>query len=185
MNPAPKRAIFLDRDGVVNRAIIRGGKPYPPANLEELEIPADVPQLLRTLQNRGFLLIGVTNQPDVARGTATRDTVEAINRQILAAAPIAEILVCYHDDRDRCDCRKPKPGLLLCAAAKYGVSLSESFIIGDRWRDAEAGRNAGCRTIWINYNYDEVWKGAAPDQTVQSLAEAVEWILHDSEVSSR
>ena len=124
----------------------------------------------------GYLLIGATNQPDVARGTQTREAVEAINRRLMEALPLLEILVCCHDDRDQCDCRKPQPGMLLRAAARHGIDLSRSFIIGDRWRDIEAGRRAGCCTIWIDYNYKETWPVAAPDFTVCSLAEAVKLI---------
>lgn len=182
MSAAENRAIFFDRDGVINRAVVRNGKPYPPADLDELDIPESVPRLLRMVQEQGFLLIGVTNQPDVARGTQRREVVEAINAKILEILPLTEMLVCYHDDRDQCECRKPKPGLLLSAAAKYGVNLSASFVIGDRWRDVEAGRRAGCRTVWINYNYDERWQGDAPDQTVCCLAEAIQWILSRTEL---
>ena len=181
MSGAVNRAIFCDRDGVLNRAVVRNGKPYPPTSLEELDIPESNPHLLRMAREQGFLLIGVTNQPDVARGTQSRAVVEAINAKILTILPLTEVLVCYHDDRDQCDCRKPKPGLLLAAAAKYGVDLSASFMIGDRWRDVEAGRRAGCRTVWINYNYDEHWHGDAPDQTVHCLAEAIEWIISRTE----
>ena len=172
-----RRAIFFDRDGVLNRALVRNGKPYPPTSLDELEIPESVPHLLRAVQEEGFLLIGVTNQPDVARGTQSPAVVEAINAKVLEILPLAEVFVCCHDDPDQCDCRKPKPGLLLAAAGKYGIDLSASFMIGDRWRDVEAGRRAGCRTVWINYNYDERWQGDAPDRTVGGLGEAIEWIL--------
>ena len=112
----------------------------------------------------------------MARGTQTREAVEAINQRLMEALPLLEILVCCHDDRDHCDCRKPQPGMLLRAAARHGIDLSRSFMIGDRWRDIEAGRRAGCCTIWIDYNYKETWPVAAPDFTVCSLAEAVKLI---------
>jgi D-glycero-D-manno-heptose 1,7-bisphosphate phosphatase len=178
---ATRRAIFLDRDGVLNRAVVRDGKPYPPANLGELDIPAAVPGALQLAKNAGFVLIGVTNQPDVARKTTARETVEAINREILQSLPLVEIRVCYHDDRDGCDCRKPKPGLLLQAAAEHQIDLRRSCMIGDRWRDVEAGRRAGCHTIWIDCGYREHWPVAPPDQTVRSLTEAIQYVIETKE----
>jgi D-glycero-D-manno-heptose 1,7-bisphosphate phosphatase len=183
MNPS-KRAIFLDRDGVLDRAVVRDGKPYPPASVEELDVPAEVPAALRLAKDAGFLLIGVTNQPDVARGTTARETVEAINRKLLESLPLVEIRACYHDDRDGCDCRKPLPGMLLQAAAEHQIDLSRSYMIGDRWRDVEAGRRAGCRTIWIDCGYSEGWPVAAPDIRVQSLKEAIQHIIKMEEETS-
>jgi len=172
-----RRAVFLDRDGVLNRAIVRAGKPHPPANLSELEIPADVPDALRDLRAAGFLLIGATNQPDVARGAQTRAMVEAINAALCARLPLDEIRVCYHDDADACDCRKPQPGLLLQAAHAHAIDLAASFMIGDRWKDIQAGRRAGCATIQLDHGYAEAWRGAPADARVRSLREAAEWIL--------
>jgi len=168
-----RRAAFLDRDGVLNRAIIRGGKPYPPTSLAELEILPDASDALHALRSAGFLLIGATNQPDVARGAQRRDLAEAINAKLCATFPLDDLLVCYHDDRDDCRCRKPRPGLLLDAAAKHGIDLAASYMIGDRWRDVGAGRNAGCVAVWIDRGYTEPWpEGCTPDHTVTSLAEA-------------
>lgn len=171
-----RRAVFLDRDGVLNRAIIRNGRPYPPISLAELEIPAGVPEILRELKAAGFLLLGVTNQPDVARGTQRRFVVEAINAALLEALPLHEIFVCFHDDHDGCQCRKPLPGLLLQAAAKYTIELTSSFMVGDRWRDVEAGRRAGCTTVLIEQGYLEVGS-SSPDHRVRSLPEGGAWIL--------
>jgi D-glycero-D-manno-heptose 1,7-bisphosphate phosphatase len=176
----PRRAVFLDRDGVLNRAIVREGKPYPPRSLAELQILPDAQNTLTALKAAGFLLIGVTNQPDVARGTQRREVVEAINAALLATLPLADILVCYHDDPDHCDCRKPLPGLLLQAASRYGVTLSASVMIGDRWRDVEAGRRAGCRTVLLDSDYAERKAENPPDCTVRSLSEAAAWILQQS-----
>jgi D-glycero-D-manno-heptose 1,7-bisphosphate phosphatase len=173
------KAVFLDRDGVLNRATVRDGKPYPPADLDELEILPDVPAALALLKNAGFLLLVVTNQPDVARRTQQQPVVENIHKALQAALPIDDFFVCYHDDREACDCRKPKPGLLLQAAVRYGVELSDSFLIGDRWRDIEAGRAAGCYAIWIDRGYAER-KPLAPDATVRSCLEAALWITNQS-----
>ena len=168
------KAVFLDRDGVLNRAIIKNGKPYPPASLDELAIIEDVSAALEMLRESGYLLIGATNQPDVARGTTAKELVEKINTVLLNELPLLDIKVCYHDDADGCDCRKPSPGLLLQAADEYDIDLTRSVMIGDRWKDIDAGKHAGCQTIWINRGYLE--KSPVPDFVTSSLLEAANWI---------
>jgi D-glycero-D-manno-heptose 1,7-bisphosphate phosphatase len=150
-----KRAVFLDRDGVINRAIVRDKKPYPPRTLNDLKILPGVLEALQDLHKAGWLLIVVTNQPDVSRGITNISDVEAINRYLMDSLPIDEIRTCYHDDQDICRCRKPMPGLLIAAAETHNINLSSSFMVGDRWRDIIAGNNAGCKTIFIDYGYDE------------------------------
>ncbi|MEP9379041.1 HAD family hydrolase [Aquabacter sp. CN5-332] len=176
MTQATTRAVFLDRDGVLNRAIVRDSKPYPPASLAEMEILPGAPEAAKRLAQAGFLLIVVTNQPDVARGTTTRETVEEINGAIGRIMPISEFRVCYHDSADGCDCRKPKPGALLAAARVHQIDLPRSFMVGDRWRDIEAGQAAGCKTIFIDYGYDEK-QPKNVDFSVGSLEEAARRIL--------
>lgn len=171
-----RRAVFLDRDGVLNRSIVRDGRPYPPARLDELEILPGVQDALRTLGEAGYLLICITNQPDVTRGTQRRETVEAINAALKSSLPLQEIVVCYDDgDSPR---RKPNPGMLVEAAERYGIDLGASFMVGDRWKDIEAGARAGCRTVFVDYGYAETYKAAPPDRTVRTLAEAVPFILN-------
>ncbi|MBI1896861.1 MAG: HAD-IIIA family hydrolase [Acidobacteria bacterium] len=162
------RAVFLDRDGVVTEAIVRGGRPYPPRTLGELRIHPDAPPGLAALKALGFLLVVVTNQPDVARGTRTREAVEQMHGH--------RFFVCCHDDIDRCECRKPAPGLILEAARRHAIRLTESFFIGDRWRDVDAGHRAGVRTVFIDYGYRERAPEHAPAARVASLREAVDWI---------
>src|SRR5208283_5326469 len=145
MSAAP-RAVFLDRDGVLNRAIVRDGKPYPPSSLEQLEIVEGAAAGLARLKDLGFLLFVVTNQPDVARGTQTVEAVRAIHDAMRQTLTIDEFLICPHDDQDGCQCRKPSPGLIIEAQHRYGIDLSRSFLVGDRWRDIDAGHAAGCRT---------------------------------------
>jgi D-glycero-D-manno-heptose 1,7-bisphosphate phosphatase len=171
------RAVFLDRDGVLNTAIVRGGKPYPPASVSELEISAGAPECLRRLKEAGYLLIVVTNQPDLARGTQTREAVAEIHAVLRSALPLDAIYVCDHDDAAGCQCRKPRPGMLLAAAKDFGIDLTSSFMIGDRWRDVEAGARAGCRSIFLDFGYAERGPETAPAITVGSLSDAVEWIL--------
>jgi D-glycero-D-manno-heptose 1,7-bisphosphate phosphatase len=171
-----KRAIFLDRDGVINRALVRDGKPYPPAHLASLEILPGVADAMRSLHEAGWLLIVVTNQPDVARGTAQRADVEAINQHLQQHLPIDEFRTCYHDSADGCTCRKPLPGALLEAAQVHGIDLSASYMVGDRWRDIEAGQRVGCKTFFIDYGYSEK-QPEAFNYRVRSLAEAANILL--------
>ncbi len=171
------RAVFLDRDGVINRATVRDGKPYAPATLDELEVLDGVPDALAKLREAGFRLIVVTNQPDVARGAQTRETVEAMHARLASALPVDEIVACYHDG-DACDCRKPKPGALLDAARRHDIELDRSFMVGDRWRDIEAGQRAGCRCLFVDHGYTEQ-QPAGSFVRVDSLAAAAEWILEN------
>ena len=181
MSPTPsKRAVFLDRDGVVNEAVVRNGKPYPPNDAASVQIPAGTAEALTRLKERGYLLLVVTNQPDVARGRQKRDVVEEMNRRLRSELPLDEVLTCYHDDPDDCDCRKPRPGLIKRAAQQYGIDLGHSYLIGDRWRDIDAGANAGCKTIWIDRGYIEQAPASAPDVRVESLPDAVDWILRST-----
>lgn len=174
MNHDLRRAVFLDRDGVLNRAFVRDGKPYPPASLEELEILPGVPEALARLRQAGFLLIVVTNQPDVARGTQRREQVEAINDALKSALPLDEVVTSYEDgDSPR---RKPNPGMLLEAAERHRIDLARSFMIGDRWKDVEAGRRAGCRTVFIDYGYTERSPCAAANFTTRQIAAAAAWV---------
>jgi D-glycero-D-manno-heptose 1,7-bisphosphate phosphatase len=171
-----KSVVFLDRDGVLNQAIIRNGKPYPPRDLSEFVITYGAGAALEELKREGFLLIVVTNQPDIARGKANRAAVEKINAHLAAILPLDAIEVCEHDDKDQCDCRKPKPGMILRAREKLGADLAGSFMVGDRWRDIETGRRAGCRTILIGDGYGETFP-SAPTIKLASLPEAASWIL--------
>ncbi len=177
LSPDGRPAVFLDRDGVLNRAIVRDGRPHSPATLDELVVPDGVPEALARLRDAGLLLIGATNQPEVARGRQRREVVEAMHAALLARLPLDAILVCYHDDADGCDCRKPRPGLLLEAAERYRINLLESVMVGDRWKDVEAGRRAGCATVLLGDGWGEPAYGSLPDYTAASIAEAAEWIL--------
>jgi len=173
-----KKAIFLDRDGVLIRAIIIMGKPYPPASLSEVEVLPQVEVALNNLKAAGYILIVVTNQPDVATGKTPKFVVDQINKMLHDSLPIDEIRTCYHQDKDHCSCRKPLPGSLYAAAHKHKIDLSKSFMIGDRWRDIAAGQAAGCKTLFINYGYHEI-QPDRPDYIVESLARASEIILKE------
>ncbi len=181
---AMNRAVFLDRDGVLNRAIIRQGKPYPPATLDEFQLYDDVAESLRRLKVAGFRLVVVTNQPDVRTGLQQQSVVEAMHERLRHTLPLDDIRVCYHVDADECDCRKPKPGMLLAAAQQAEIDLACSFLVGDRWRDIDAGRAAGCKTIWIQTEYQERRPDHA-DARVKTLTEATDWILQNAALVAR
>jgi D-glycero-D-manno-heptose 1,7-bisphosphate phosphatase len=175
-----RAAIFLDRDGVINRTRLRNGVPCPPASVQDLRILPGVAQALSALKARGYVLVVVTNQPDVARGSATRQSVEDIHERISRELCVDAILTCFHDDSDDCDCRKPRPGLLLRAARDFDLDVGASFMVGDRWRDLEAGVRAGCRTFYVDGGYDER-PPASYDYRVASLPEAAGIVLALSE----
>jgi len=170
------KAVFLDRDGVLNASVVRQGKPYPPASVAEVVIPDDVPEAIRMLRQAGFLLVCCTNQPDVGRGTQAVDEVERINRYLSDALGLDAVEVCY-DARDGGPRRKPEPGMLLDAADRFGIDLSVSFMVGDRWRDIEAGRRAGCTPVLIDLGYDEPWPVALAEHVVYSLRDAAKLIV--------
>ena len=177
MTSAGRRAVFLDRDGVLNEVVLRDGRPASPPGLPDVRIPPGVAEALRRLRQAGFVLICVTNQPEVARGRQRRGTVEAINRALGAALPIDDFFVCYHDDEDDCQCRKPRPGLLLAAAARHGLDLRRSVMVGDRWRDVDAGHRAGCLAIQIAGTHVERAPDSPPEYATSSLSDAASWIL--------
>lgn len=156
---------------------MRNGKPYPPATVAELEVSPEAPAALTRLKAAGFLLPVVTNQPDVTRGTQIPENLEAIHAHLSAALPLDGIYACRHAHDGQCECRKPRPGLLLRAAQEQNIALNRSFLIGDRWRDIDAGKNAGVRVAFIDYGYHEQRPSHSPDTTVRSLREAVDWIL--------
>lgn len=143
------RAVFLDRDGVLNPAVVVDGKSYPPADADTLEPLPGVVEAVGRLQAAGYVCICVTNQPDVARGTRTRENVEAMNEKVRCLLGLDDLYACLHDTPDNCQCRKPKPGMLLAAAEKWDIDLAASWMIGDRSTDAAAGKAAGCRTILV------------------------------------
>jgi D-glycero-D-manno-heptose 1,7-bisphosphate phosphatase len=175
-----KRAVFLDRDGVLNRPVVREGRPFPPAVIEEFELYPDAVSACEQLKAGGFLLVVVTNQPDVGRGTQSRAAVEAMHAKLRAAIPSLDAIeVCFHAgvaQGEPCECRKPKPGMLLRAAAALDIDLRESFLIGDRWRDVDCAYAAGCRVVFIDHGYREALR-EKPEFTVSNLSDAVSTIL--------
>jgi D-glycero-D-manno-heptose 1,7-bisphosphate phosphatase len=172
--------VFLDRDGVINRALIRDGKPHAPLTQADVDIVPGVPDALLQLRRAGFFLIVVTNQPDVVRLQASRGTIDAIHAHMRQTLAIDDVRVCYHDDGARCACRKPSPGMLYAAAVERDIQLAGSYLVGDRWRDIEAGQRAGCTTILVDAGHSEP-TSIEPDVRLRDLAQAAAWILSRNE----
>ena len=174
----PNRAVFLDRDGVINRTVLLNGKPYPPRTVEDFEILPGVGEACRNLKEAGYLLVVATNQPDVGRGTLPQETVEMIHGHLTETLPIDQVEVCYDPGNTDppCEFRKPRPGMLLKAARELGIELARSFMVGDRWRDIDCGMAAKCQTLFIDYGYSESLK-SQPHYRVKSLLEAADIIL--------
>jgi D-glycero-D-manno-heptose 1,7-bisphosphate phosphatase len=150
-----RRAIFVDRDGVLNKTFYLKGVPTPPRSIKEVEILSGVKQAILMFKNYGLEVIVVTNQPDVARGSTSRAEVEQINAFLAKELGIQHFYVCYHDDDDRCCCRKPNPGLLEAAAQELEIDLARSFLVGDRWKDIDAGNAVSCNSYLIDYGFEE------------------------------
>lgn len=169
-------AVLLDRDGVLNRTWPEGASTRPPRALDEFEILPGVEAALARLEAAGYERVGVSNQPDVARGLVARATVEAINARLVARLGLRAILTCFHDDADACACRKPRPGLLVEAARRFDLDLARSVMVGDRWSDVLAGQAAGCRTILIETPHSHAER-CAPTARATDLAAATALIL--------
>ncbi len=178
VNSRPARAVFLDRDGVISRSLVRNGLPFAPTTLNDFEILPEAAAACDRLKRAGFLLVVVTNQPEVGRGTMKQEVVEAMHAKMCRELPIDRVGVCYHPGhgQSHCDCRKPKTGLLVSAAQELNIDRAQSWMVGDRWRDIDCGFAAGCRTVFIDRGYAEALKHA-PDFRAKDLAEAAAIIL--------
>lgn len=172
----PRRAVFLDRDGVLNANYVREGRAHAPRTLAEFRLLPGVVETVRRIGPAGFLAIVITNQPDVPSGITPRATVDAMHAELRRLLPLDGIKVCFHTDADQCSCRKPKPGMILEAATEYDIDLSASYFVGDRWRDIEAGRAAGCFTVLVDHGLAQD-QPAQPEAIVKSLPEAISLIL--------
>jgi D-glycero-D-manno-heptose 1,7-bisphosphate phosphatase len=172
------KAVFLDRDGVINKALIRDGKAYSPRHFSEFEFMENIADQIRKIKDAGYFVIVITNQPDISRGIMDMSELNKMTEAIKANLPVDEIFICPHDDNDNCLCRKPKPGMLLNAAKKYEINLNECFFIGDGWKDMEAAKNAGCRGILIDAFYN---KSIDCFKRVHDMKDAVDIILNEKE----
>jgi D-glycero-D-manno-heptose 1,7-bisphosphate phosphatase len=162
-----QKAIFFDRDGVLNKSIVKNGKPFPPSHLSEVELTDSIFELCTYLKSLGYLLLVVTNQPDVARGTQTAQVVNEINDYLKGVLRIDKVYSCMHDDRHNCDCRKPKSGMIIEGVKDFSLDINRCYLVGDRWKDIVAGQNVGIKTIFIDYGYAE--KDCSPDYVVKEI----------------
>lgn len=174
MTGAP--AVFLDRDGTLIRAPVVDGRPGSIRSVDALELEEGAAEGCAALRDAGYLLVMVTNQPEIPRGKVSRESVDAMHERLRELLPLDDVRMCPHDDADDCPCRKPRPGMLFDAARDLAVDLGRSFMVGDRWKDVEAGHRAGCTTVFLDRQYSEPMP-VRPDATVRDLAEAVAWIL--------
>jgi D-glycero-D-manno-heptose 1,7-bisphosphate phosphatase len=175
-----RAAVFFDRDGTLIWAPAVDGRPGSIRSVDELELEEGAAEGCAALRGAGYLLVMVTNQPEIARGTVTREAVDAMHERIRELLPLDDVRMCPHDDADDCPCRKPKPGMLFDAARELDIDLRRSFMVGDRWKDVEAGQRAGCRTVFLDRQYSEPMP-VRPDATVRDLGEAIAWILEQTD----
>lgn len=184
LNRKTRRAVFLDRDGVINSPVVRDGMPYPPATLAEFQILEGAVEACALLKQLGFYLVVVTNQPDVGRGTQSKEAVEEMHGKMCAALPLDRVEVCYDPGQGIPSAfRKPAPGMLLAAADALELNLPGSYMVGDRWRDIDAGAAAGCKTIFIDLDYAETLR-KQPDWRAANLLEAAKIIaMQEKELS--
>lgn len=150
-----RSAVFLDRDGVINKVIIKDGHPFSPRRIDDFELLPGVIDAVKLLKSIGLFIIVVTNQPDIARGKMDMETLQTMHRRMFELLMIDDIYVCPHDDEEGCNCRKPKPGLLMQAAKKWNIDLRTSYLVGDSWKDIEAGRRVDCTTFLIDRPYNK------------------------------
>ena len=172
------KAVFFDRDGVLVLPEFRDGRSFAPTSFEDFEIYPESLDSLNVVKRAGFLSVIVTNQPDVGAGIIPRFELDKMHEKLMRDLPIDLIEVCPHTKETNCDCRKPKPGMLINAAVKLDIALDKSFMIGDRAGDILAGKAAGCKTIFIDLEYEAVTKPSNQDYTVKSVADAVPYMLN-------
>jgi D-glycero-D-manno-heptose 1,7-bisphosphate phosphatase len=173
-----RRAVFVDRDGVLNRAQVRDGKPFSPRKLQEFRLLPGVAAAMRQLRDAGFFIAVVTNQPDLGNRLVADTVIAAIHQRLRARVPLDDIRMCPHSQSAGCNCRKPWPGMLTAAARDHGIDLAASYMIGDRISDVIAGNSAGCYTIFVQRGYAESSGQPIPaNAIVRSLPGAVRHIL--------
>jgi D-glycero-D-manno-heptose 1,7-bisphosphate phosphatase len=171
-----RQAVFLDRDGTINWNEVRGGRPYAPTRLEDFRYLPGVPEAIARFKADGYLVIVITNQPDLTTGKNLPKVIDAMHARLRDELAVDDVMVCPHTDDAGCACRKPKPGMLFAAAETWNIDLSRSIMVGDRWRDVDAGRAAGCATVHIDQGYDGEPTAKGADYVISSLTEAVGFI---------
>tara|TARA_Y100000741_G_scaffold362569_1_gene348606 strand:+ start:242 stop:787 length:546 start_codon:yes stop_codon:yes gene_type:complete len=169
------KTVFLDRDGVINKPYIKNGKSFAPTKFNEFSIYPEAKESVRILHSLDFKVIVITNQPDIARGLILDSDISKMNSKMFNDLNIDDIFICPHSEEDNCNCRKPKPGMILEAKKKYKIDLNSSFLIGDRFTDIQAAKNTGCKSIFIDRNYNEK-KPIFQEANVKNILSAVNFI---------
>ena len=171
-----KLGVFIERDGILNQARVEKQQQVSPVMLEEFKINTDIAPLLKKLKAAGFIIIVTTNQPGISRGYLARRELDRMHDLLRRALPsIDDLLICAHDDTDHCPCRKPRAGLFTEAAHKWRLTLDRSFVISDKWQDAEAARAVGATSLLVK----SPWIGSAHhDFVLPDISAVVEKILH-------
>lgn len=164
-----KSAIFIERDGILNDIEIKGNQQVVPQTLETFKIKPGVAELMRQLKDAGYLLIVTTCQPGISRGTLSRRELDLMHEILRRRVPVDDIFLCAHEEMDKCPCRKPKPGLLTEAAFKYHLNLQHSFVVSDKWQDAEAAQNVGGTSLLLK----SPWNGKSHHDFVLPTLEAI------------
>lgn len=177
------RAVFLDRDGVLNRCEVRAGKPYAPRTFEDFRLLPGVCAAVETLRAAGLRIIVFTNQPDIGNGLVEQSVVEAMHDRLRRRIAPDDILVCPHKQSDGCACRKPRPGMLIEAAKRWRIDLAGSYVVGDRWSDIVAGQKAGCYTVFIERFYTES-SNFHPHAVARNLPHAARLIVSEHQKNS-
>ena len=168
-----RRAVFLDRDGIINEIIFRNGKLSAPYSLTEFRFLPKVKEAIALFKRNGFLRIVVTNQPEIGRGDYSEKSLQEIHQLMNRKLDLNAVYFCPHDKDGGCSCKKPSIGLVEKAKSEFGIDLSRSFVVGDRWRDIELGKRSGCRTILVNTQATALdTKLVKPDYMVNNLLEA-------------
>jgi D-glycero-D-manno-heptose 1,7-bisphosphate phosphatase len=169
-----KLGVFIERDGVLNKVRVERQHQVSPMILNEFQINLEVVPLLNKLKATGLLIIVTTNQPGISHGHLCRREMDRMHDQLRRMLPVDDILVCPHAEADRCPCRKPKAGLLTEAKFKWHMDLDRSFVISDKWQDAEAARQSGCTSMMI----ESPWIGSVHhDFLMPSFKAAVDKII--------
>ena len=149
------KAVFFDRDGVLNRAIIKDKKPYAPRNFSKFVLYKSTPEFIKILCNKGYKIFLVTNQPDIGNGFTDLSELNKMHDYLCSLIKFDEIFVCLHSQSQKCICRKPSPFFVLEAKKKYNLNLKNSYFIGDRYSDYQTANKAGCNFLFIDRFYRE------------------------------
>ena len=169
-----KLGVFIERDGILNQVRVERGHQVSPLTVEDFRMELEAAPVLSRLKAAGLLLFATTNQPGLSRGYQSRRELDRMHDLLRATFPLDDILVCPHDEVDHCPCRKPKPGLLVEASFKHRIHLDHSFVVSDKWQDAEAARSVGCTSLLL----ESPWLGNVHrDFVLPNLVAIVEKIL--------